>query len=93
MAPISKFNINPFLNQRAEAQTAPQSIITPKPPQVGGLIGATNPFNQPSFGHLAGISKNGPGSLLQTAPGETGLGDRAILAQNGELGRKLFINI
>ncbi|OGH99836.1 MAG: hypothetical protein A2039_07330 [Candidatus Melainabacteria bacterium GWA2_34_9] len=90
MEPLNRF-INPFASQMAGAQIPPTSLIAPKNPQTG-VIGAGNPFNKPFFGHLAGVSKNGPGSLLQTAPGESGLGDRAILSQNGELGRKLFIS-
>ncbi len=56
------------------------------------FAGVTSPANRLSFGHLTGVSKNGPGSLLQAKPGETGLGDNAILAQNGELGRRLYLN-
>ena len=94
MEPLNKF-INPFASQIAGAQTAfsPARPVNAQPKEnPSGIIGTSNPFNKPFFGHLAGVSKNGPGSLLQTAPGETGLGDRAILAQNGELGRKLFIS-
>ncbi|OGH95830.1 MAG: hypothetical protein A2104_04715 [Candidatus Melainabacteria bacterium GWF2_32_7] len=87
---FNKF-INPFSSPIVGVQTPPPSIVAPQNPQAG-IVGAGNPFNKPFFGHLAGVSKSGPGSLLQTAPGETGLGDRAIKAQNGELGRKLFIS-
>jgi len=91
-------NINPFLSQ-----TQSKSLITSQPavqqPQQTqqtptSLIGTTNPFSKASFGHLAGVTKNGPGSFLQAEPGQMGLGNKAIqLGDNKVLGKELYISI
>jgi hypothetical protein len=89
---FNKFN--PFSAQPQGFNPNPLSIA-PKKETPSGLIGASNPFNQASFAGLAARkegTQNGLG-LLRTDPGQSGLGDRAILAQNGELGRKLFTSI
>jgi len=96
MEPLNKF-INPFASQIAGAQTAfsPARPVSEPKENPSGLIGVSNPFKQASFGHLAGVTKNGPGSFLQTDPGQMGLGERAILTQNGKhkQGEKLFISV
>jgi len=92
-------NINPFLSQtQQKSLITTQPVVQQQPQQVQqaptSFIGATNPFNKASFGHLAGVTKNGPGSFLQTDPGKLGLGDKAIqLGDNKVLGKELYISI
>lgn len=78
---------NPFSVKPAGINTAFSPVKPVAPEAQSAFIGASNPFTQAAF---AGIpkdaTKNGL-SFLQTAPGEKGLGDRAI---NGTLGRNLF---
>lgn len=80
-----KLGILPFLSQT----TGVQRQVTPaaQPMRPTGFSSG-----QVSFGHLAGVSKNGPGALLQPENGKSGLENRAIMTQNGELGRNLFIS-
>lgn len=85
---INKINFNPFSGQTPAAQKAqtfaPQSLPV-------GIAGINSPAKQVSFGHLAGITKQGPGSFLSAPSDQAGLGDRAILSKNGEAGRNLYI--
>jgi len=93
---FNNFNINPFLSQTAKAPMMPFQPVTQVAPrqEQAGVFGTGNPFNKASFGHLAGVTKNGPGSFLQTEPGQLGLGDKAIqLGDNKTLGKNLFISI
>ncbi|MEI8390575.1 MAG: hypothetical protein WCG23_11925 [bacterium] len=86
---INKFiSTNPFANQGLQAQTLP--VSRPVSPESQGVIAAGNPFKQQvSFAGLQGRTENGL-SFLRPEQGQTGLGNNAIVTQNGELGRKLF---
>ena len=91
---LNKFNLNPFSGQSAGINAIASPPVGQTAPKTSGMPGTGNPFNKASFGHLAGISKNGPGSLLRAEPGQTGLGDKAVqLGNNKTLGKNLYISI
>ncbi len=88
---MDPFKINPFISR--QAQLMPIMPVAPQfAPPVAGVSTPIRRQEEFSFGHLTGLSGKGPGSLLQTNPGEVGLGDRAIkLADNNEAGRNLYL--
>jgi hypothetical protein len=77
---------NPFNIPTSFVNPAIPANIQQMPTSIMPAAGKVN------FGSLVGRTKEGPGSLLATNEGEQGLGDRAILTKNGELGRKLFLS-
>lgn len=89
---INKFKMNPFLSQTIGSKINPSLAIPASAPKGVSSV-FTAPINEkPHFGHLAGVTQNGPGSFLQANQGQSGLGDRAIQVGDNTLGKKLFIS-